>query len=88
MDNVGLIIWLVVGALAGWLAAGRLAKNMMRGGGLGFYGKIIIGFIGAVIGSGLLGVFISAFGLGGSIITAVIGAVVLLFVIGFFVKRR
>ena len=81
MDIVGLITWLVIGAIAGW-AAGTL----MKGGGFGLVGDIVVGIIGALIGGFLLGGFFSSLGIIGSIITAIIGAVVLIFVIR-LVKR-
>ena len=77
MDITGLLIVLVVGAVAGWLAGA-----IMKGGGFGLLGNIIIGIVGGVIGGflfGLLGVF--AGGLMGSIVTATAGAVVLLFLV-------
>ena len=74
MTLVGLIIFLVVGAIAGWIAG-----QIMSGGGFGLVGNIIVGVIGALIGGwvfSLLG--IAVYGLIGSIIAAVIGAVILL----------
>ena len=76
-----LIIWLVVGAIAGWLAG-----QIMKSGGLALTGNalvdtIITGIIGAFIGGWLLGVLGISIGGGiiGSIISAAIGAVVLIF---------
>ena len=54
MDIEGLVIFLVIGALAGWLAG-----MLMKGGGFGLLGNIVVGIIGAVIGGfvfGLLGI--------------------------------
>jgi uncharacterized membrane protein YeaQ/YmgE (transglycosylase-associated protein family) len=62
------------------LAAGWLAGQLMRGGGFGIIGDIIVGVIGALLGGFLfrtLGVFPGG-GLFGSLIVATIGAVVLL----------
>ncbi|MFM9862299.1 MAG: GlsB/YeaQ/YmgE family stress response membrane protein [Micropepsaceae bacterium] len=73
-----LIIWLVVGAIAGWLAG-----MIVKGGGFGLIGDIVVGIIGAFIGGwlfGQMGVSVGA-GLVGSIVTATIGAVVLLAVL-------
>jgi uncharacterized membrane protein YeaQ/YmgE (transglycosylase-associated protein family) len=78
MDSHGLLAWLVIGAIAGW-AAGSLVK----GGGFGLIGDIVVGIIGAVIGgwlAGKLGINIGG-GLISSIITAIAGAVLLLVVI-------
>jgi uncharacterized membrane protein YeaQ/YmgE (transglycosylase-associated protein family) len=82
MDIEGLIIFLAIGAAAGWLAG-----NIMKGTGFGLVGNIIVGILGAVIGGALFGMLgISAGGLIGSIITATAGAALLLFLVG-FVKR-
>ena len=77
MDLTSLLIFLAIGAVAGWLAG-----VIMKGGGFGLLGDIVIGIIGAVIGGfvfGLLG--ISANGLIGSIVTTTVGAMVLLFIV-------
>ena len=74
MDITSLIIFLAIGALAGWLAG-----NIMKGRGFGVIGNMIVGVVGAVLGGfifGLLG--LTAGGLIGAIITATIGAIVLL----------
>jgi uncharacterized membrane protein YeaQ/YmgE (transglycosylase-associated protein family) len=78
-----LIILLVVGAIAGWLAG-----VIMKGYGFGLIGNIAVGIVGAVIGGWLLprvGIVIGG-GIIGAIINALIGAIILLFVIG-LVKR-
>ncbi len=77
----GLIAWLVIGAIAGWLAG-----VLMKGGGFGLVVDIIVGIVGAFIGgwlAGLVGISTSG-GWIASIITALVGAVVLLFVIRLF----
>jgi uncharacterized membrane protein YeaQ/YmgE (transglycosylase-associated protein family) len=77
----GLIAWLIIGAVAGWLAG-----LLVKGGGFGLIVDIIVGVVGAFIGGWLastLGINIGG-GLIGSIIIAVIGAVILLFVIRLF----
>ena len=78
-----LIVFLIVGAVAGWLAG-----LIVRGFGFGLIGNIIIGIVGAFIAGWLLprlGILIGG-GIVASIINAVIGAVILLLIIG-FVKR-
>jgi uncharacterized membrane protein YeaQ/YmgE (transglycosylase-associated protein family) len=73
------LIWfLIIGAIAGWLAG-----LLMKGRGFGLLGDIIVGIVGAVLGGWLFGVLgISAGGgLAGSLIVAFIGAVVLLFLV-------
>jgi uncharacterized membrane protein YeaQ/YmgE (transglycosylase-associated protein family) len=74
-----LIIMLVVGAIAGWLAG-----QIVRGFGFGLIWNMVIGIIGAFIGVWLLTqLSISPFsGFLGSIVNATIGAVVLLVIIG------
>ena len=74
MSLTGLIWFLLVGLIAGWLAG-----RVMRGGGFGVVGDMIVGIIGALLGGWLFGVLgISAGGLIGAIITAFVGAVILL----------
>jgi len=78
MSPGGLIAWLLVGLVAGWLAG-----QFMKGGGFGLIGDIVMGIIGAFVG-GLLFSFLmpgSSAGLIGSIIVAFIGAVVLILAI-------
>jgi uncharacterized membrane protein YeaQ/YmgE (transglycosylase-associated protein family) len=82
MDITGLILFLAIGAVAGWLAG-----TLLKRGGFGLLGNIVVGIIGAVIGGfvfGLLG--ISAGGIIGSIITATVGAAILLFFVGLIKK--
>lgn len=82
MESTGLIAFLFIGAIAGWLAG-----TLMKGGGFGLFGNIVVGIIGAVIGGyvfGLLGV--SAGGMIGAIVTATIGAAILLFFVGLIKK--
>ena len=75
MTLQGLIWFLLVGLIAGWLAG-----KVMRGGGFGVVGDMIVGVIGALIGGWLFGVLGIGVGLGiiGAIITAFVGAVILL----------
>ena len=71
----GIIVWLVIGAIAGWLAG-----LIVGGGGFGLLGDIVVGIVGAFAGgwlAGVLGVHIGG-GFIASIITATAGAVVLL----------
>jgi uncharacterized membrane protein YeaQ/YmgE (transglycosylase-associated protein family) len=74
-----IIIMLVVGAIAGWLAG-----QIVRGFGFGLIWNIVIGIIGAFIGVWLLTRLniIPFQGFVGSIVNATIGAVVLLVIIG------
>lgn len=72
------ILWfLITGVAAGWLAG-----QLMKGGGYGLIGDLIIGVIGAFIGGRLFGAIgIRTGGLVGSLITATIGAIILLFLV-------
>jgi uncharacterized membrane protein YeaQ/YmgE (transglycosylase-associated protein family) len=82
-DNSGLIIWLVIGAVAGWLAG-----QIMRGYGFGLIGNIVVGIVGAFIAGWLLPRigFVLIGGVVAEIINAAIGAAILLAVIGFLKK--
>jgi len=78
MDLVSLVIWLAIGAVAGWLAG-----QIMKGSGFGLLGNVVVGIVGAVVAGFLLprlGILIGG-GAIAAIINAVIGACILLFVI-------
>ncbi len=78
MQTTGLISFLVIGLLAGWIAS-----KMMRGTSLGLPANLAVGVVGAVIGGYLFrlaGVAVGGFV--GSLITAVVGALILLYVVG------
>jgi uncharacterized membrane protein YeaQ/YmgE (transglycosylase-associated protein family) len=72
-------IWfIIVGLVAGWLAG-----VIMKGGGFGVIGDIVVGIVGALIGGWLfstMGVSTGG-GLLGAIIVALIGAVILIFLL-------
>jgi len=77
-----LVNFLVIGAVAGWLAG-----TIMKGGGFGLLGNIIIGIVGGIVGGFLFRLLaITAGGLIGSIVTATVGAVVLLYLVGLVKK--
>lgn len=83
MDVQAIIVWLIVGGVAGWLAG-----LVVKGGGFGIIGNIIVGIIGALIAGWLLpqiGIVIGG-GIIASIIDAFIGAVILLLIIN-LIKR-
>ena len=74
----GLISWILVGLLAGWLAA-----KMMKGSGFGPLMDIVVGIIGAVIGGwvfGRMGAFPFG-GLIGTIVTAFAGSILFLWIV-------
>lgn len=84
MELRGLIWYLVIGAIAGWLA-GKIAE----GRGFGLLGNIVVGIVGAVIGGVLFSALgLSAYGFIGSVVVATIGAIVLLYVVGLIARRR
>ena len=78
MEGYSIIAWLVIGGVAGWLAG-----LVMKGGGYGVIGDIVIGIIGSVVAGWLFGAIGIAPGAGiiGSIIASAIGAIVLIFVL-------
>jgi uncharacterized membrane protein YeaQ/YmgE (transglycosylase-associated protein family) len=82
MESTGLISFLLIGLVAGWLAG-----KFMKGQGFGLIGNMVIGVIGAFLGGFLFGILgISAGGLIGSIVTATAGAMALLFIVGLVKK--
>jgi uncharacterized membrane protein YeaQ/YmgE (transglycosylase-associated protein family) len=76
MGGESLIVFLIVGIVAGWLAG-----QIMNGGGFGLIGDLIVGVVGAFIAGWLLPVFHISFGpsIVSEIVTALIGAIILLF---------
>src|SRR5208337_5151683 len=79
LSNESLIVIVIVGIVAGWLAG-----NIVRGGGYGLIGDLIVGVIGAFIGDWLLpqlGIHLGT-GMVSAIVNATIGAVLLLLVVG------
>ena len=78
MDIVNILVWIIVGAIAGWLASIVMKTNAQQG----LLLDIIVGIIGGFIG----GIVLNALGVGGavtglniaSVLTAFIGAIILL----------
>ncbi len=81
MTATGLIIFLLIGAIAGWLAG-----LIVRGFGFGLLGNIVVGIVGAFLAGWLLPMLGVGFSMGNPIVTsivyAMIGAIVLLLLIG------
>ena len=78
MDLTSLLLLLLIGAIAGWLAT-----QIMKGRTYGLVGNIIIGVIGAFLGGwlfDLVGLSVSG-GLLGALLTALVGAIVLLWIL-------
>jgi uncharacterized membrane protein YeaQ/YmgE (transglycosylase-associated protein family) len=72
------LAWIIIGAIAGWLAG-----LLVKGYGFGLIGNIVIG----ILGAGIAGILAPALGLytqstGGNIVAATVGALILLFLIG------
>ena len=72
------IAWIVIGAVAGWLAG-----LLVKGYGFGLVGNIIVG----ILGAGIAGFLAPSLGLytastGGNIVAATLGAIILLFLVG------
>jgi uncharacterized membrane protein YeaQ/YmgE (transglycosylase-associated protein family) len=77
---MSIVAWLVVGLIAGWLAG-----QVMKGGGYGLIGDIVVGVVGALLGGFLAGVlfggdFISGINIT-TIVVAFLGAIILIAVL-------
>jgi len=82
-----IIVWIVLGLVAGWLAG-----QVMKGGGYGLVGDIVLGIVGALVGGFLTGLvlgrdMVSGFNIE-SIVVAFIGAVILIAISRAFTGRR
>jgi uncharacterized membrane protein YeaQ/YmgE (transglycosylase-associated protein family) len=78
LSTQGILVILVVGLIAGWLAG-----QIVRGGGMGIVADLAVGIVGAFIGTWLLpkvGIFLGS-GILAGIVNATIGAVILLLII-------
>lgn len=85
---MGILAWIVVGLIAGWLAG-----QVMRGGGYGLIGDIIVGIVGALIGGFLAATLLkmpdAVNGINvTSILVAFIGAVILIGILRMLPRRR
>jgi len=85
---MGILSWIVVGLIAGWLSG-----MVMKGGGYGLIGDIIVGVIGALLGGWIANTFLhTGVGMSGinleSILVAFGGAVVLLLVLRLLAGRK
>ncbi len=75
---MGIIAWIIVGAIAGWLAG-----QIVKGAGFGLLGNIVIGIVGAVVAGWLLPQLGIRLGSGwiGEIIDAAIGGIIVLVIL-------
>jgi uncharacterized membrane protein YeaQ/YmgE (transglycosylase-associated protein family) len=84
---MNILVWIIFGALAGWIASIIMGKNKK----MGAIANIVVGIIGAFLG-GYIMEFFGAEGVTGfnfySLFVAIVGAVVLLWVVGLFSRRR
>ena len=82
--SVGWIGYIIIGAIAGWIAG-----KLVDGGGQGILMNIVIGVIGALIGGFLLSFFLNTAGGGWwfTLFTAILGSVILLWLVG-LVRNR
>ena len=78
-----ILIFLLFGAVAGWIAA-----YVMKGIGYGLIGNMVVGIVGAFVGKFILGFFGFSFpSLPGMLFTAVLCAVILIFIVGLFSRK-
>ena len=78
LEPQSILAWIIIGAIAGWLAG-----LLVKGYGFGLFGNIIVGILGAGIAGILaprLGIYTASFG--GNIVAATLGALVLLLIVG------
>jgi uncharacterized membrane protein YeaQ/YmgE (transglycosylase-associated protein family) len=78
LEPQSVIAWIIIGAIAGWLAG-----LLVKGYGFGLIGNIVVG----ILGAGLAGILAPRLGLytesfGGNIVAALLGALILLFLVG------
>jgi uncharacterized membrane protein YeaQ/YmgE (transglycosylase-associated protein family) len=84
LEPGGVISWLAVGLIAGWLAG-----MVMKGGGFGLLGDLIVGLIGSFLGGLLSGFFVEGSAhFWGSIVVAFIGACALIALVRLIGGRR
>jgi uncharacterized membrane protein YeaQ/YmgE (transglycosylase-associated protein family) len=84
IEPLGILGWIVVGIVAGWLAG-----LVMKGGGYGIIGDLIVGLIGAVVGGFLFSLLGVGFGgILGSIFVAFVGACILIAIVRFLSRGR
>ncbi len=83
---MGIILWIIFGALAGWIASLIVGTNDQQGCLLDIIVGIIGAFIGGFVFSRLIGVGISGFNFS-SLLVAIAGAVILLFIVKAIQRR-
>lgn len=84
LEPGGIISWLIVGLIAGFLAG-----KVMKGSGYGIIGDILVGLVGAFIGGVLFGSFANAeYAMIGSIVVAFVGACILIAALRFIAPGK
>jgi uncharacterized membrane protein YeaQ/YmgE (transglycosylase-associated protein family) len=87
MDLWSILVWIVIGGLAGWVASMIVGTNRSQG----LLGNIVVGIVGALVGGFIIGLFGGA-GFTGfnlwSFLVALLGAVILLFIWKAITGRR
>ena len=85
--EMNIFVWIIFGAIAGWIASIVMGKNRK----MGAIANIVVGIIGAFIGGYIMQFFgvqgVTGFNLP-SLLVAIVGAVVLLFILGLFSRHR
>jgi uncharacterized membrane protein YeaQ/YmgE (transglycosylase-associated protein family) len=77
LDPGGIVAWLVVGIIAGFLAG-----KVMKGNGYGLIGDLVVGLVGALVGGFLFGLLVGGTaGFLGSIVVAFLGACALIWIV-------
>jgi len=87
---MGIILWLIIGGVVGWLAS----IVMRRDGSQGIFLNIVVGIIGAMLGGWLIGPLVGAPSINsgvisiGSLLVSFIGAVILLAIVNLITRSR
>lgn len=81
----GIIAWIVIGLIAGWLAG-----VIMPGRGFGFIGDLVVGLIGAFLGGLIIDLLLpnASYGFWGSLVVALVGACILVAILHAVTGRR
>ena len=85
---MGIIIWLIVGGIVGWLASIIMGRDAQQGVLL----NIIVGIVGALLGGWLISPLVGVGTINegitiGSFLVSLVGAVILLFIVNLFTRR-